>query len=184
MLDKDTLRKRALKKRQAIPADEAQAAAESLADHIVSHIGNGKSIVAGYAATRGEIDLFPALLLLEGRGHRLCLPAIEHKEAPLSFRRFLASAKLIKGSYGIEIPETTDTYIPDVILVPLVAFDKQGNRLGYGAGYYDRTIAYLRKENPNLKTIGIAYASQQVAEVPAESYDEKLDAIITEKGVL
>jgi len=180
-LNKITLRTYALNKRKAIDAVVAEAAAQALAQNILKYIGGGSSIVAGYAATRGEIDVFPALSLLAGKGHTLCLPVVDHKESPLIFRAWKPGAKLIKSSYAIEIPESGETLVPDIIITPLLAFDAARNRLGYGAGYYDRTISQLRKANKKLQAVGVAYALQQVTVVPAESYDEKLDAVITEK---
>lgn len=181
-LDKQILRTQALAKRKAIDAHYAQQASQALLQNIVNYIGDSRRVIAGYAATRGEIDVFPALAMLAQKGHAICLPVVDHKESPLSFRAWTPGAKLIKSSYAIEIPESGETLVPEIILVPLLAFDASRNRIGYGAGYYDRTICELRKANKNLQTVGIAYAAQQVAEIHAESYDEKLDAVMTEKG--
>ncbi len=91
---------------------------------------------------------------------------------------------LIKGSYGIDVPHQQEQVVPQLLLVPLVAFDQQGNRLGYGAGYYDLTIASLRSRNPHVKAYGIGYSMQQVDEVPSEPHDIRLDGVVTEKGMM
>jgi len=183
-LDKQTLRTQALAKRKAVDADNAKTASLSLAQNILKYIGEDKRTIAGYAATRSEIDLFPALWLLADKGHILCLPVIEHKESPLTFRYWKPGNKLIKSSYAIDVPETGISLIPDIILTPLLAFDAKGNRLGYGAGYYDRTIAALRTQKKTLQVIGVAYDVQRLDFIPPEPQDEKLDAIITETSII
>lgn len=181
--DKQTLRAGFLATRQAIQPD----ARASASQHIISHVlklAPPDAVVAGYVAIRGELDVFPALAALTQRGQKLCLPVtLNNRE--LTFRQFQPGDALDTGAYGIAIPSANAAItVPDVLLVPLVAFDAAGHRLGYGAGYYDRVIHKLKHKNSNLKVFGVAFSCQQAAKIPAENTDEKLDAIITEAGII
>ena len=142
-------------------------------------------IVAGYVKTQSEAD--PSLILetLRARGHVIALPVVEvGKREPLTFRTFDPNKKLVSGPFGIPVPALSEAAVePDLIIVPLVAFDRAGHRLGYGAGYYDRTIEALRKTKAVL-TVGLAYAVQEVDRVPAEDHDQRLDWIVTEKEAI
>ena len=139
------------------------------------------AIVAGYAAVRGEADPFPLMAVLANQGHALCLP--QTRGEALVFRAWKPGDPFVVGRYNI--PEPSDTARerrPDLLLVPLLAFDASGHRLGYGAGYYDR---YLREERSKrtIYAIGIAFAGQEVGELPHEETDEALDTVVTETGV-
>ena len=128
------------------------------------------------------MDIHPALEALEDRGHSICLPVIQTSTAPLLFKAWKVGSPLQKGHYAIEIPqENSELCTPDVILVPLVAFDRAGHRLGYGAGYYDRTIENLRNSAKKLQLIGVGYSAQMLEHIPAQAHDQKLDMIVTEK---
>lgn len=143
------------------------------------------AIVAGYERFRGELDIRPAMLILGERGHTLCLPVIEAPDKPLFFRRWRAEDVLEQGRYGIPIPPAgAPVFRPHVIVVPLVAFDRAGHRLGYGAGYYDRTIARLREAGEPLLVIGVGYSQQEVERIPVGPHDQKLDIMITEKETI
>jgi 5-formyltetrahydrofolate cyclo-ligase len=112
----------------------------------------------------------------------LALPVVERRGAPLVFRRWRPDMALKPGAYGIPAPpEDAPTLTPDIVLVPLVAFDRFGHRLGYGGGYYDRTLARLRAERP-VQAIGCAHAAQEVARIPAMATDARLDWLLTERG--
>ena len=136
-------------------------------------------IVAGYWPFGGEIDIRPLLLALVARGHGVALPATHGDDAPLSFHRWQPGAALERDARGTWRP-AYDAVVPDVVLVPLLAFDRAGRRLGYGAGFYDRTLAELHVR----MTIGCAFAVQEVERVPVEAHDRRLDAIATEDGVI
>ena len=136
------------------------------------------AIVAGFWPIRTEIDIKPLLLALYGRGHRLCLPRTPPRGAPLTFHDWTPGDTLTRGSMGTLQP-TGPAIVPTVLLVPLLAFDDTGVRLGYGGGYYDRTLAML----PDAVAIGCAFAAQRVASVPRGPHDKPLDAIATEQGV-
>ncbi len=183
MIDKPTLRKQMLAKRMALSDEFRAEAARALVSHLLKLAAEG-AVVAGYAAIKNELDVFPSLAALSARGNPICLPDIAGREAPLIFLNWKPGAPLIKGSYGIDVPHKQDQVVPQLLLVPLVAFDQQGNRLGYGAGYYDLTIASLRSRNPHVKAYGIGYSVQQVDEVPSEPHDIRLDGIVTEKGMM
>jgi 5-formyltetrahydrofolate cyclo-ligase len=183
-MDKNTLRKHALEKRAKISRDEANAASLVLAGHLLDAIPASARVVAGYRSIRGEIDVSGAFPELIVQGYTLCLPVV-NEQLTLIFRSWQPGEKLDKGKFDTEIPtNSAPERVPDFIIAPLLAFDGKGHRLGYGAGYYDRTIAELRKTNPKLRVIGAAYESQRVDSIPADGYDEKMDAVVTEKGVV
>lgn len=184
LLNKAHLRSHFIAARNNLEPVEAQAAAAAMTVHLLPLIPAG-AIVAGYRATSGEIDISEALSQLHVRGHRLCLPVTEPHAKHLTFKSWQPGERLLRGRFNVEIPhDSAETLIPDVILVPLVAFDAQGYRLGYGAGYYDRTIAQLREAKKSCNLIGIAFSIQGVQKLPAEAHDEKLNAIATERGII
>jgi 5-formyltetrahydrofolate cyclo-ligase len=154
-------------------ADAIAAFADQLA------LPNG-AIVAGYHPIRDEADPRALMSSLAARGHPLALPVVAVAHAALLFRSWKAGDALAPNAWGIAEPLAgAAQVVPAVVLVPLLAFDASGHRLGYGGGYYDRTIAAL----PGVRTVGIAYAGQEVAAVPREPHDHTLDMIVTEKGV-
>lgn len=140
-------------------------------------------VVAGYSPIRGEID--PALLMrrLAAEGARLSLPVITARGQALRFRSWSADDRLVRGALGILEPSPGAAEIaPEIVLVPLAAFDKAGHRIGYGAGHYDRTLAQLRKSRP-ITAIGLAFDAQEVESVPALEHDVALDYVLTEMQV-
>lgn len=142
-------------------------------------------LIAGYWPVRGEIDCRPLLQTLDDRGFSCLLPVIEKPHSPLIFRPWKPGNPMEQGIFAIPIPPPSlPARIPDIVLVPLLGFDRQGMRLGYGGGYYDRTLARLRSERSDIRAIGIAYAVQEVASLPAKKHDQPLDAVVTEKEVL
>lgn len=144
------------------------------------------AVVAGYAPFRTEIDPRPLMRRLESLGARLALPATPAKgtDAPLLFRLLDPARELSARRYGIQEPDSAcEPCEPDVVLVPLLAFDGRGGRLGYGAGWYDRTLARLRTSK-KVVAIGLAYSAQEVETVPADPHDQVLDGICTERAWL
>ncbi len=127
----------------------------------------------------GEIDLRPLMDALHQRGCRVVLPETPARGQPLVFRRWQPGCAMLAGRFGTHYPEG-DTAVPDILFVPLLAFDRQGRRLGYGGGYYDRTLARL----PQASAIGFGYAGQEVDEVPANEHDQALPVIVTEREVV
>jgi 5-formyltetrahydrofolate cyclo-ligase len=134
--------------------------------------------VAGVWPLPGEVDLRPLLLALAGRGHAVLLPETTPRGERLRFRRWRPGQAMIPGRWGTAHPGGEEAE-PDFVLVPLLAWDGAGRRLGYGGGYYDRTLAAL----PGRYRLGFAAARQRVDEVPADSHDVHLDAVATEQGV-
>jgi 5-formyltetrahydrofolate cyclo-ligase len=141
------------------------------------------STVSGYLPIRSEFDPMPLMLALAGLGYRLCVPVIEGRGRPLSFREWSASAEIVRGPFGVAVPVGGATLVPDLLIVPMLAFDRRGHRLGYGGGFYDRTIAGLRAQGP-VQALGFAYAAQEVPLVPDSETDMRLDAIVTEAGTI
>jgi 5-formyltetrahydrofolate cyclo-ligase len=142
------------------------------------------TIVSAYQPFRNEIDPAPLLARLVASGARIALPVTPPKDAPgpLTFRLWTTGAALAPGHFAVHEPGADAPEVdPDIILAPLLAFDAEGNRLGYGAGHYDRTIQALRLRK-SIRYIGLAYAGQEVASLPAGPHDERLDAILTETG--
>jgi 5-formyltetrahydrofolate cyclo-ligase len=152
--------------------------------HLLRIIGPGAGrIVAGYMAMRTEIDPTAAMEALHAQGARICVPVIEGRGLPLRFREWAPGCALVDGPFGARIPETGDWLVPDTLIVPLVAFDARLNRLGYGGGFYDRTLEGLRAAAPT-RAIGFAYAAQELPALPLEPTDQPLDALVTENGPL
>jgi 5-formyltetrahydrofolate cyclo-ligase len=133
---------------------------------------------------RRELDVFPILAMLSLRGKTLALPKLTAENSPLEFRIWQPGDPLVLHALGMKepVPETA-AIVPALILVPLLAFDNAGYRLGYGGGYYDRTVATLRVHEIPPLIIGVAYGFQEVSALPAEAHDTKLDGILTELGV-
>ena len=141
-------------------------------------------IVAGYHPFRDEADPLPVLRVLASSGWTCALPVPADQQEGLIFRSWIPGGPLVTGRYGIpHPPETNEAVRPDIVLVPLLAYDGAGRRLGYGAGYYDRALAGLRRTGPVL-AVGIAYAGQRVASVPTQAHDQLLDMVVTEQGAV
>ncbi|MFN6926042.1 MAG: 5-formyltetrahydrofolate cyclo-ligase [Tabrizicola sp.] len=160
---------------EAFAAGQGQAA-ELLADFLSEHRGKG---LAGYMPMRTEIDPLPAMAAHQGP---VGVPVIIGKGLPLRFREWSPGAPMVEGAFKALIPEEGAWVEPEVLIVPLLAWDRRGYRLGYGGGFYDRTLEGLRARHPVL-AVGFAFSAQEVAEVPTEPTDQRLDAIVTEKGV-
>ncbi len=141
------------------------------------------ALVAGFWPLPGEIDPRPLMLALAGRGHALALPVTGPRGTPLSFRLFRFGDTLGPGPfYTLQPAREAPDVTPDWLLVPLLAFDRTGQRLGHGAGYYDATLAALRARR-RVFALGMAFAAQEVERVPVDERDQRLDAIATETGV-
>jgi len=137
------------------------------------------SIISAYWPIGSEIDVRPLITEIYNRGYDICLPLIEEKNAPLKFRHWEPEAVMVKSS-NFKIFEPCknhhDEMIPNIIIVPLLAFDKAKHRLGYGGGFYDRTIAALKP----AMSIGVAYSDQEIDKIPSEDWDVQLNKIVTE----
>jgi 5-formyltetrahydrofolate cyclo-ligase len=136
------------------------------------------AVVAGFWPLAGEIDIRPLLQALDARGHPIGLPVTGRRGEPLIFRLWHPGAPLLPGRFGTRHPDGPEI-APDLLLMPLLAFDAAGHRLGYGGGFYDRTVALL----PRALRIGCAFARQELDSVPTGPYDQTLHAIATETGL-
>ena len=170
----------ALAKRDALTDKQRAAAARAVAKRgLPIEIAPG-TIVSGYSPIRGEIDPVPLMRKLAAEGAQLALPAIVARGKSLAFRAWSPDDRLMLGPLGILEPSPAATeVIPDIMMVPLAAFDRLGHRIGYGGGYYDYTLAHLRKAKA-ITAIGLAFAAQQIEAVPALSHDVALDYVLTE----
>jgi len=180
---KPALRREALASRLRVAEAAGPKAALTIARRCLGDFVFMKgAIIAGYAAVRGEADPFPLMAALANQGHPLCLPRVEAKA--LVFRAWKPGEPLVVGTFDIPEPDAkAKERRPDLLLVPLLAFDRDGYRLGYGAGYYDR---YLREHRAKrtIRAVGIAYAGQRLDELPRDEWDERLDAVVTQDGVI
>jgi 5-formyltetrahydrofolate cyclo-ligase len=141
------------------------------------------NVVSAFHPYQSEIDTRMLLGKLAGEGWTTCLPIVLGKGLPLEFRRWLPGEPLVKGVWGIERPPDTSQVVePDVLIIPLLAFDRQGYRLGYGGGFYDRTLEKLRVLK-NIVAIGVGYSGQEVDAVPHGAHDQPLDYMMTEKEI-
>ncbi|MFD2029734.1 5-formyltetrahydrofolate cyclo-ligase [Ancylobacter dichloromethanicus] len=165
------------------------AAAERAAIHALQWLGAVRGeVVSVFAPIGGEIATDPLVERLRAAGAGVALPIVLQAGKPLLFRLWEPGEELTAsagpGRFSIPAPpETAPAVSPDVLVVPLAAFDARGNRLGYGAGFYDRTLALLRRAK-RIEALGYAFAVQQLAAVPAEPHDERLDAIATDAGIV
>ncbi len=171
--------KRAARDAARLARGEGDAAADhAVRDRLLALIPPGLA-VSGVWPLPGELDLRPLLSALHARNQVVLLPETTPRGHPLMFRRWTPDTPLVAGRFGTSHPDS-EALDPELLLVPLLAFDDRLMRLGYGGGYYDRTLAAL----PGCRAIGFAYARQQVAAIPCGAFDVPLDAIVTEAGVL
>jgi 5-formyltetrahydrofolate cyclo-ligase len=182
--DKDKFRQEAIARRDALPAEMRKAAAETIAAREFSLRVSPDLIVSGFMPLKSEINPLPLMQKLAEEGARLALPVVAGRGQPLIMRQWKWGEPLDSGVWGIREPKPDALQVdPDILLVPLLAFDRTGHRIGYGAGYYDMTIAGLRAKKP-VTAIGIAFAAQEIAAVPATPRDARLDLVLTEKEVI
>lgn len=178
---KAALRTKARANRASILNSLRPDAARTVAEHFFRAVTlKPTDVVAGYWRIKDEMDVQPILVRLMDTFQPVCLPVVLGDEEPLELRLWEQGAPLYEAGFGTLAPsELAPKVEPDVILMPLLGFDKRGTRLGYGGGYYDRTLERLSKR-PRL--IGIAYAAQELEDIPREAHDVPLDTVITEKG--
>ena len=176
MMNKSILRKNLLIKRSKVKNRSQNEF--KIFQRLETIINNNSLVVAGYLSVRSEVNLNLFLNFLLKKKFSLCLPYIKKLKSPLIFKKFSMNTKLVRGKYNIMHPNNEIILIPNIILIPLVGFDESKNRIGYGGGYYDRTIEYLEKKNDVLK-LGVAFDEQETIKIPNGKYDKKLDVIIT-----
>jgi len=180
---KQQLRTAALAARDALGEDARMDAAEAIAARGLPVALDAGAVVSGYAPIRSELDPTPLMLHLAGLGARLALPVVLARGHSLSFRAWSPDDRLVLGPLGIPEPSPVAAeLVPDVMLVPLAAFDRIGHRIGYGGGYYDYTFSHLRKTK-HVIGVGLAFAVQEIPAVPALAHDAALDYVLTERGM-
>ncbi len=176
---KKKVRKQALINRQKAFAADNGNSASFLSSVLAGYRGVP---IAGYLPIKTEID--PLSAMEEAAAHSLVgVPVIQGNSKPLKFSRWEPGCHLKKGSFDVQIPMNTHYLIPEVLIIPMVAFDRNGGRLGYGGGFYDRTLDYLRSRHAIL-AIGFAYSEQEFEHLPMEPTDQKLDIVITEREII
>jgi 5-formyltetrahydrofolate cyclo-ligase len=179
-MQKTALRTAALAARDALGAEHRAAAAQAIARRGPPVEIIPGAIVAGYSPIRSEIDPAPLMRMLAARGAQLALPVIVARDRPLLFRAWSVHDELRRGPFGILEPlAEAGEILPDIVVMPLAAFDRAGHRIGYGAGHYDRTLAWLRQSKA-VTAIGVAFAVQEIEAVPALPHDVALDYVLTE----
>ena len=179
---KAALRTEAHKRRaQLHPSLRLDAAYDAVA-HFLGHLPPGRGeVVAAYWPIRDELDIKHLIVRLMDAGQPVALPVVLGAEEPLELRLWQEGAPLYEAGFGTLAPEHGAPRVePDVILMPLLGFDRHGTRLGYGGGYYDRTLAHLARR-PRL--VGFAFARQEIDHIPRDAHDVPLDAVVTELGV-
>ena len=182
--DKAERRRAVLKRRTAAHAHHGALAGESIASQGAALIlALPGRIVGAYLPIRGEIDVLPLVTRLVAAGRITALPVIEGRERPLIFRAWRPGELLEDKPFGLgEPPASAAAVLPDILIVPLAAFDSAGYRLGYGGGYYDRTLALYRATR-RVTAIGAAFDEQEVASLPRGAHDQPLDMILTPSGL-
>jgi 5-formyltetrahydrofolate cyclo-ligase len=171
--------------RRIAHAAQSETAPLQLAAHrFPVEIRVGQQIISAFYPYQSEIDTLPLLGKLAGEGWSTCLPIVLGEGLPLEFRRWAPGAPTCKGVWGIPRPPDEATLVePDVLIIPLLSFDRKGYRLGYGGGFYDRTLQLLRTRK-DIIAIGVGYAAQEVGHVPVGVHDEALNFIMTEREII
>ena len=186
LLAKKALRTRIKAWRSGLGADAMVRAADAVAGHGLGflRLAQRRVVVSGFASLPGEFRAWPLLRRLHGEGHALALPVMQGKGLALVFRAWAPGDAMDTAVWGIAEPKDDKPALePDVVLVPLLAFDAAGRRLGYGGGYYDRTLRGLRGRK-SIVAVGLAYDESQVDAVPHLDYDERLDWVLRPSGPL
>jgi 5-formyltetrahydrofolate cyclo-ligase len=180
---KTALRLTAAGRRATIHATSGASAGAAIARNFLENLPwKQHSIIAGYLPMRDEADVMPLLRALADAGANLALPVVPGRAARLQFRFWQPGDPLQSGAFGTSHPPpSAEPADPDLLLVPMLAWDDNGHRLGYGGGYYDRTLAELRRRHPVL-AVGIAFAEQFHPHLPYEEHDQRLDWLVTEQG--
>ncbi|HEV7418002.1 MAG TPA: 5-formyltetrahydrofolate cyclo-ligase [Tianweitania sediminis] len=178
---KKSLRAETLARRDALTADYRREGSESMAK-VALNLAPG-TVVSGFWPMRTEVDVRILMDSLAAQGLRICLPAILDKTT-IVFREYLPDHAMVDMGFGTMGPPAHSAVLdPTVMLVPLVAFDNRGHRIGYGAGYYDRAIAALHAKGILPRLIGVAFDCQEVGRVPDEPHDVRLSEMLTESGL-
>lgn len=177
---KAAARKDAFARRKAAKSPDRDATAVAhLLEAVLPYQGRA---IAGYMPIRTEVDPVPVMAAMAAFGP-VCVPVILGKDQPLVFHRWEPGCDMVEGAFGAFVPAKPEVVVPEVLIVPLVAFDAQGGRLGYGGGFYDRTLEGLRARGEAV-AIGYAFQAQEAQDLPLEPTDQPLDLMVTDAGVL
>jgi len=178
------LRREKLAARQALPEGERSAASARILAALGAFLRErGPTSLGLCAPVRGEVDCLPLAVELAGAGWSLVMPAAEARDAAMRFRRWYPDAPMALDPHGIPVPATAEAPPPAILLLPLVAFDAAGYRLGYGGGYFDRTLAALAMQGKRPLTIGVGFALARVDSIRPAPHDIPLDAVVTESAL-
>jgi 5-formyltetrahydrofolate cyclo-ligase len=181
---KAAIRRDARARRDALPPDMGAAAAQAIAARPFPVAVSPGMIVSGFMPMKSEINPLPLMRALADAGARLALPVVAGRGKPLVMRAYALGETLAAGVWGIREPKPdAPEVLPDVVIVPLLVFARDGHRIGYGAGYYDMTIAGLRAKK-TIHAVGIGFAAQEIASVPSTPRDARLDLVLTEREVI
>ena len=181
-MDKKALRSKYLKLRKLI--EDKSEKEKKINDLLKSFKFSVEDKISGYFPVRGEVNILPFIDYLSKNKNLICMPVIKKKNYHLLFKTWSPGNKIFKGEFNISTPLYGNYIWPNVMLVPLLAFDKKKNRLGYGGGFYDRTISHLQKTRSLKTTIGIAFNEQEIDYVPIMKFDKRLNKIVTPKGII
>jgi len=181
---KAAIRRDARARRDALPPDMRAAAAQAIAARPFPVAVSPGMIVSGFMPMKSEINPLPLMRALADAGARLALPVVAGRGKPLVMRAYALGETLAAGVWGIREPKPdAPEVLPDVVIVPLLVFARDGHRIGYGAGYYDMTLANLRAKK-TIHAVGIGFAAQEIASVPSTPRDARLDLVLTEREVI
>jgi 5-formyltetrahydrofolate cyclo-ligase len=182
--EKARLRAEAFARRDAMPAEARMKAVEAVTARPFPVAVPQGAVVSGFSPIKTEFNPVPLMRKLAGAGASLALPVVAGSGLPLTMRAWESGDEMASGVWGIREPlPSAPEVFPDVLLVPLACFDRAGHRIGYGAGYYDRTIARLRGMK-KIAAVGVCFAVQEVGHVPATAFDQRLDLVLTEKEII
>ncbi len=178
-------RKDASARRKAFHAENGENASNLVAENALTALApKAGQVVSAFLPIGSEVDLSGLMAVLEERGCAVALPCVIAPETPLVFRRWKQGDALVKEDFGTRAPSPdAEAMDPDILFVPMLAFDQAGYRLGYGGGFYDRSLDALRRHKPVL-AVGTAYSAQEVEAVPRGIYDQPLDWIVTEREAI
>ncbi|SFR43362.1 5-formyltetrahydrofolate cyclo-ligase [Litoreibacter janthinus] len=167
------------RRKDAKSAERDAAAIAHLLEAVLPYKGRA---ISGYLPIRTEVDPVPVMAAMAAWGP-VSVPVIKAKGEPLEFHRWEPGCEMVEGGFGTFVPAKAELVVPELLIVPLVAFDQRGGRLGYGGGFYDRTLQGLRSRG-EVTALGYAFAAQEADDIPLEQTDQPLDAIVTDEGVL